>query len=401
MESVYKKGMTMIQPDAKCYRYMLETVANRPHNAPELGQLVDSTLARMRTFYMVPDTNCFAAAIRTWKNAALHKSSLLVLTDRERCIQRIMELLSEMETSDLQSTFVSVKVSTDIINDALEALTASRNPRRTEQAEVLLKRMEDAFANDASSTIAPNSESFIHVLRVWGSHNSMEKVAKAKLLLLRLQERFRAISGPHHWTKGELVDVYNEYIKVCGSYRTSSDKEGMQVFREALAAIGMMQKEVNQRPNPGTYTALLDACENLLSGSTEKKAVVEKIFALCCNDGLVDGKVLQRMRKVATEDQYSSLVVAFSEDIDGTKVVPAKWSANAIGGRVVSSDGRKTTQLSVDGTPAVTSSLSEFKMRRLRSRKNRNLLQGGRLKPPERRVPWRLHDPEKVAEYLS
>ena len=175
----------------------------------------------------------------------------------------------------------------------------------------------------------------------------------------------------------------------------------MQVFREALAAIGMMQKEGNLRPNPGTYTALLDACDNLLSGSSEKKAVVEKIFALCCNDGLVDGKVLQRMRKVATEDQYSSLVVAFSEDIDGTKVVPAKWSANAIGGRVVSSDGRKTTQLSVDGTPAVTSSLSEFKMRRLRSRKNRNLLQGGRLKQPESRAPWRLHDPAKVAEYLS
>ena len=212
----------------------------------------------------------------------------------------------------------------------------------------------------------------------------MEKVAKAKLILLRLQAHIAVKSKPR-LTKGEIVKVYNEFIHVCGSYAATSDKDGMQVFREALTAVGMMRKEGNVKPNSGTYTELLDACENLLSGAKEKQAVVEKIFAQCCTDGLVDGNVLQHMRKVATKDQYSALVVAFSEDIDGAKLVPASWSSNAIGGRVVSSDGRKTTQLSVDGTPAITASISEFKMRRLRTKQNRNLLRGGRLQGPDGR----------------
>jgi len=398
MESVYKKGVTMIQPDETCYTYFLQTAAHRP-NGTDLGQLVDSTLARMRALYMVPDTKCFAAAIRTWKNVAVHEASV-PRAIRERSVRRTLELLTEMETSDHQSSNVSVQISTEIINDVLKALTASRNPKRTKQAEELLTRMEESLAHDKPSKIAPNAESYIQVLRVWSTHESMEKVAKAKLILFRMQEHLATNFIQQNKIHTFPVDVFNEYIRVCGSYVAPSDKEGMQVFREALSTIAMMKNEGNLRPNSGTYTALLDASGELISGARERQAVVEKIFALCCNDGMVDGKVLERMREAASEEQYSKLVVAFSNDIEGTKVVPEKWTANALGGRGTSGDGRKTTQLSVDGTLAVTASLSEYKMRRLRSKRNKNLLQGGRLKKPERKTPWRLHDPAQLAEQL-
>jgi len=354
---------------------------------------VDKTLARMRALYLVPDSKCFAAAIRTWKNVAVNEESVPRVM-RELSVRRTMELLSEMETSDQQSSSVSVKISTEIINDVLEALTASLNPKRTKQAEDLLTRMEE------SSDIAPNADSYIQVLRVWGTHESMEKVAKAKLILFRMQEHLTTDSIGQNKKQKVAVDAFNEYIRVCGSYVAPSDKEGMQVFREALATIAMMKHEGNLRPNSGTYTALLDASGELLSGTKERQSVVEKIFKLCCNDGMVDGKVLERMREVASEEQYTNLVVAFSNDIEGTKVVPEKWTAKALHGRGTSGESRKMTHLSVDGTVAETASLSEYKMRRLRSKRNKNLLQGGRLRKPEPKAPWRLHDPAQISDHF-
>lgn len=395
MESAYKKGVTMIQPDETCYRYLLQAASHRPL-LPDLGALVDAALARMRTNYMIPDSKCFTAAIRTWKNAAVHQPDASPQT-REASIRRAMELLAEMEVSDHQSTSVSVVLSTENVNDILEALTVSRNYKRMEQAERLLSRMEKALV-DGKSHLAPNAASYIHVLRVWSTHESIEKVAKAKVILLRMQEHFAAISRQHKKNETGLVDVFNEYIHVCGSYRASSDKQGMQVLREALSAIEMLQKLGSLRPNSATYAALLDACGNLLSVGKERQLVVERIFALCCDDGMVDSNVLQRMRAVATTEQYSNIVVAPSENVEGMRVVPEAWTANAHGGRVSSVDGRRISQLSVDGTPALTASMSEFKMRRLRDKRNRNLLRGGRLRKPERRPPWRLHDPAQLSE---
>ena len=388
----------MIQPDETCYRYLLQTASHRPH-LPRLGSLVDHVLTRMRTNYFVPDSKCFTAAIRTWKNAALHEPNVPSQI-QEASIRRAMELLTEMEIADQQSTSVSVEVSTENVNDVLEALTVSRNYKRMEQAEHLLSRMEQALA-DGKTHLAPNAESYIQVLRVWSTHGSIEKVAKAKLILLRMQDHFAAISGLHQQKKTTLlVDVFNEYIRVCGSFKAPSDKEGMQVLREALSAIEMLKSLGSLRANPATYAALLDACGNLLSVGKERQVVVERIFTLCCKDGMVDGTVLQHMRAVASTDQYSVLVDAASETVDGMRVVPETWTANALGGRVASVGGRRISQLSVDGTPAQTASMSEYKMRRLRDKRNRNLLRGGRLKKPERKSPWRLHDPAQLYEQV-
>jgi len=401
METAYKNGVTMLQPDEACYRYLIQTASRRPA-LPHLGPMVDAALKTIRANYMVPDTDCFSAAIRTWKNAAVHQPDVL-RPIREVSVRRAVELLAEMQVSDQQSTTVSVHVSTENINDVLEALTASRNPKRIEQAESFLSKMEEALTSDdeTSKRITPNAESYIQVLRIWSTYPSIEKVAKAKLILLRMQVNFTAISSAEMSTT-VLVEVLNEYIRVCGSYRAPSDKEGMQVLREALSAIEMLRRLGSLRPNAATFSALLDACGNLLSVGKERQLVVERIFTLCCDDGMVNGDVLRHLRNVATTEQFTSLVIDSSTITEGVKVVPREWTKNASRGpQAVAVDGRKTAvELTVDGTPAITASASERRMRRLRDKRNRNLLQGGRLPKPERRAPWRLHDPSQLSEQL-
>jgi hypothetical protein len=96
---------------------------------------------------------------------------------------------------------------------------------------------------------------------------------------------------------------------------------------------------------------------------------------------MVDEKVLGQLKVAAVDDHYNRLVVEESETVEGTKVVPESWTRNALGGRVVTAEGRRTTPLSVGGQLTVTLAMREFQMRRLRDHRNRKLLQGGRILP--------------------
>lgn len=93
---------------------------------------------------------------------------------------------------------------------------------------------------------------------------------------------------------------------------------------------------------------------------------------------MVDDNVLKQLKTATTAEQYTSLVLTASEDVEGTKMVPEAWTINALGGRVVTADGRRTTPLSIEGKLTVTMAMQEFKMRRIRDKRNRNLLRGGR-----------------------
>jgi len=385
----------MVRPDEICYRYVLETAAHRPL-LPHLGGLVDDTLRAMRENFMFPDSKCFSAAIRTWKNAAVHQPDASA-SSRQTCIRRAMELLAEMEVAHNQSKMVAVVVSTKNVNDVLEVLTLSTDHRRMEQAEKLLGKMEKALSN-GEANLSPNAESYIQTLRVLSTIDSIEKIARGKVILWRMIDNFGAISSQYE-KKDALVDVFNEFVHVCFSHRARSGEEGLQVLREALSSIETMRGLDGLGPNAATYAALLEACANLLPVGKEKQALVGKIFSLCCDDGMVDDKVLRHLRTATTTEQYSTMVVALSEDVEGIKVVPEEWTKKALGGKVISVDGRKTTPLSIDGRLATTLAMQEFKMRRIRDKRNRNLLCGGRLRPPkdaERPTPFRLYDPSSV-----
>ena len=93
---------------------------------------------------------------------------------------------------------------------------------------------------------------------------------------------------------------------------------------------------------------------------------------------------LVRLRSAATPDLYYKLVVSASEEIEGQRVVPEAWTCNALGGRVITADGRRTKPLSVEGKLAVTKSMLDFRMRRMTDKRNRNLLRGGRLSRPSK-----------------
>ena len=93
---------------------------------------------------------------------------------------------------------------------------------------------------------------------------------------------------------------------------------------------------------------------------------------------MVEDEVLKALMSVLTEDQYKDLILSKSVNVEGTPMVPEEWTKVALGGRVVSNDGRRTRPLSVAGEYTITMAMKEFKMRSLRDKRNQKLLRGGR-----------------------
>lgn len=387
MLDTYKKGLTMTAPDGLCYSYSLEAAA-RSKEETNLGAHVDEVLSRMKDAYLVPDTRCYTFAIQTWKNSALNQKQAPVTT-REVCVRRTIDLLSDMEMAHNQSSSVEVVVSTTNVNDVLEALSVSTSLRRTAIAEKLLSKLETS-TDEESPSLVPTADSYAHALRVWRSVQSTEKVARAKLLVWRLKDNFKRVSRQHK-SNEELVVVFNEFISVCSSYTPRSEKDGSQVLKEAIDVIELMLSFGGLQPNAETYCALLKCCASLLVAGNARALAVEKVFGFCCRDGLVDDRVLSTLKAVSTSEQYSSLVVANSEEVDGFRLVPESFTRNVLGGKTISVDGRSTLPLRVDGRLAITRGMLEFRMRRLRNRKNQRLLRGGRIEAStERKEPWKL-----------
>jgi hypothetical protein len=380
---------------------------------------VDDILLMMSDRFIVPNAECYTAAIRTWKNAAIHQPDVSA-SNQQNSVRRTIELLNEMEVAHNQSTLVSISVSKENVNDVLEALTVSTHHSRTLIADELLSKLEQqTISHDGLSTLQPTIDSYIYALRVWSSIESIEKVAKGKGIVWRVKDNFLLLANQNSGSRkiDRVVEIFNEFVKLCGSYRPPSNNEGLQALSEALDAIHVMRSmggliniggttsSGNIRryhrilPNSVTFSSLLTAVSNLLSvGSLERRVSVDKIFDMCCTDGMVDQNVLLCLRDAATDDQFASLVEAHSETVEGTKVVPESWTRKALGGKVISVDGRKTTPLGVDGEFKTTWGMNAFQMRRLLDHRNRNMLRGGRLRPPKHksREPsqWKLYDSE-------
>ena len=379
MDDALENGTTVIQPDYDCFRYVLRTVLRTSEwqrRLPHLEVHVDDVLRRMSRRLMIPDTECYSAAIQVWKNSALNPN---MIESRDRSVSRTLELFAEMKVAHNQSSTVSVALTTEVVNSVIQALSVFSDQRRMELAEKLLFEMEEALANGLGPK--PNPESYIRVMEVWGSCMFPDKVPRAKAILWRMEEKYDELKAATA-EKDAFVDVFNAFIKICAHTEATTDR-ATEILRDALAASGSIRKYSGLKPNSQTYVRVVYACKHLLPPGKDREAAIDKVFRLCCHDGLVNHSVLKSVRSSATEEHYSRLVISASEDVEGTLVVPEAWTVNVLGDRVHTPDGRKTKPLSVKGKLEMTTAMEDFRMRRMRDKRNRKLLRGGRLPRPK------------------
>eukprot|EP00977_Amphora_coffeiformis_P019834 scaffold7485_cov176-Amphora_coffeaeformis.AAC.21 len=369
------EGITIVRPSLNVYRTLLMTATNRP-NQPDLGyRLVDVLLSAMREELIVPDTACYESAICVWKNCALHPE---VPDERQACLRRITALLADLRSAHLRSTVDGTSgVTTKALNHVLESLKVSEHSQRASLAEAVLKEMEESLVKGIHQA-APNPDSYRFVVDVYRTIPSRDRIPLAKTVLLRCKDNILR-GDVHHSVRKSAVEVLNSFVHVCATTpQPVASEEGVSILREALQAVERFRSECGLVPNQITYTYLLQAAEELVRNKVSRSNIVDQVFRLACQGGMVDDVLLKQFIEVATPDQYQSLVIMSSEIVEGVRMIPESWSRNSLGGRVVSADGRRVRPVTVDGRLTETKAMQEFKMRRLRDKRNQKLLRGGR-----------------------
>ncbi len=373
MNTAYRKNLTSLRPDLRCYRDALITMSRR-HNILEVGDLADETLREMKDQMLYPDTGCYRAAILAWKHVAMGRDNL----DPEPAVRRAQDVLEEMAEAYHRTTQVTVRPTTVDYNNVLQALAVSKSPKAVDHAKRIFKKLH---SQSHARPVTPDADTYRLMLDILRNSKSPDKLDQATELLDELKGRLDGnstmMASPA--SRESVVAAFNSFIRVCGA-SSSSKRDIIQrskTMNTALRSVDVM-KGFNLGQNCGTYTALIEACDQLLPSSdgTERQQVLENVFQRACDEGFVNQGLLEQFKMAASTYLFTKLVVARSVQVEDIKVLPESWTRNVQG----FNEGKKVMPLSIHGTFTFTKAAAEYRMRKLRSRTNQRLLQGGRTK---------------------
>jgi len=371
METAYQKGQTDLRADLQCYRDALITMSRR-HNVDNVGELADEILKEMKDQMMYPDTECYRSAIVAWKHVAMSRDSPFP----EQAIRRTQDLLQEMTEAYHRTNQILIQPTTEDYNNVLQAMALSKNQNSARYAQDLFKTLKE----ETSVIGGPDAQSYRHMLGVWRNSRSPIKFTHAQQLLQEVKENYvsdkslRDNKSPNE----SIVDVFTTFVQVCGAPNLNNKKDIQEQTKIMTMALRILEdtRKLGLTPNSETYTALVEACDNLLpTNRQERQGVLENIFHRACREGFVNESLLERFKSVASTYLYVKLVVSKSLPMEDMKIVPESWTRNVKGYR----EGKKVMPLSIHGNFAFTKSAAEYRMRKLRRRTNQKLLQGGRL----------------------
>lgn len=372
-------AVTTVRPDVTCYKYVLQAFSESKAQYLEgLGYQGEAILSRMEDNGLVPDSDCFTYAIQTWSNSACRNE--LTEEDVDDYALKAHQLLDKKTQMHFRSGIVAVKTSTLDYNNVMRAWSRSSSADGIKSVETLLSTIERLYA-EGDTQMKPNYESYNHAINSLGND---AKIGDQIDHILDLLTRMNAQYKDGNIDCKPNIQCYNAVINVCGNgkFKTASEEEKRNALKCTIKIIQELKDSRKVASNSRTYSLALEAFSVLMDKrSAEFAKVVDSLFGRCCNEGLVDDKVIKAFHRVAPYSLYRRSVLAAAspdKEIDGTTIsetlfLPEEWTRNING-------IRQRIPLAVDGrfVHARSQSVSEHKMRRLRKKTNKILLQGGR-----------------------
>jgi pentatricopeptide repeat protein len=291
------------KPDTALYNAVLLALANDLNR----GKEAEEVLRQMST---PPNIITYSTCMLAWKNSP----------DLPQAVFQAEALLEEVYQRGLTPNVVLF--STLIALYARCGMVAS--------AERILQRMEQ-----------PNVVSYTAVLEAWANSERLDAVDQAIQLLNEMDAKPNATTFntvlkviekcPGHPKKSEgavrilsrmreagcrpNIRTFNAIFSVC-----AHDLAKQEALKHVLDNFYEM-KSLGMEVDNYTYPSLFKALANL-DASFE---TVEKVFAICCQDGAVDRMVTGHLKRFCTEDELKSLLpVKNVSDFDMTEL-PEEW----------------------------------------------------------------------------
>ena len=93
------------------------------------------------------------------------------------------------------------------------------------------------------------------------------------------------------------VIVYNTVLNACAFSARGSEEERRQALQIAVETFNQMRGGKYVSPDAVSYGNMLKCCANLMPPGDQRTAMASRLFASCCDEGLVGGIALDEIRR--------------------------------------------------------------------------------------------------------
>jgi pentatricopeptide repeat protein len=239
--------------------------------------------------------------------------------DAGRNAERLLRL-----AHDLNDKYgAKIPVNTSLMNRVLYAWANCGDTDAGRAAQMNLDLMEEQCEQGAIG-MCPNSRTYRLVLSAWSRSMNSDKAQRALGIIERIKEQQR--SGK----RGVSLDEhhYTIAINTCAFVDAGAEAES-EAFRIAVNLFDEITASDELHPTSSTYGWFIQ-CGQLGVPEGVKTAHIERAFLRCCEDGLVDLFVFNRLKSVVSDSVFTRLVTKGrnSRGRYSFANLPAEWTKN-------------------------------------------------------------------------
>jgi hypothetical protein len=193
-------------------------------------------------------------------------------------------------------------VNTSVMNSVLFAWSSCGDENAAKIAESYLDEMEDAYES-GNVHLQPDSRSYGLVLSAWSKSNSSDKAPRALRVLQRMERQCEIgntkVSVDEH--------AYSLVINTC-AFSNSGPEAEEEAFAIAVTVMNKVLSSTDQMPTSLTFGWFIQACGRLRVSEEQKSVQITKAFMACCEAGLVNDFVWQRLNGAASDCLHRTLM---------------------------------------------------------------------------------------------
>ena len=315
-----------IRPDARSFNLLLSYYAKS--KAPDSSYRADYMLNRMVNRFkegqlqqMLPSLFSFTSVIESYASASHPDAG----PNADRLLKLVRQLNDQYNAG--------LEVNTSFMNSALFAWASCGADDAGSRVEVYLDEMEAAFETGRLH-LAPDTRSYGLALSAWSKSTARDKHLRALAILQRMKRQEE---------QGNVNVKVDEHarslvINACGFSNAGADA-GKEAFDIAVSIFDQIIAGPGQ-PTALSFGWFIQACGRIQGIPDEmKEAQIRKAFMRCCEVGLVNDFILNRLKGAASEELYRKLLqpaINSTQESEGRQnrvsiaQLPLDWKRNSI-----------------------------------------------------------------------
>ena len=226
--------------------------------------------------------------------------------DAGACAERLMRQMEKLK-ADYNAN--KLEVNTAVMNCVIMAWASCGDENAGRRAQTHLEDMERKY-QAGRTELKPDAKTYGLVLNAWSKSGNFDKAQRALDILERMKEEHK--KGELH--VGPSEHAYSLVINACAFTNNGLDAEA-KAFQIAIRVMKELIESDALEPASLTYGWFFQACGRLRVPDNLKDPSIEVAFLRCCEKGLMNDFVLNRLKGAATETLFRKLMAPVASKI--------------------------------------------------------------------------------------